>query len=178
MPIVCPVCGTRVGSATTRCLVCRADLRKPGPDPARPRRNTLFTIAPTLAPVVLVLLFLGVGCLFIFGALGLVPLPQLPTPEPSETPTPTETLIPTATRTPAPTLPPTPLPPIEYIIQPGDTILAIAIDHGVAPWDINTLNDLAPDAVLSVGQKILIPIATATPRPVTATPIPTDTPTP
>jgi len=166
-----------VGAGTRRCLVCGADLNKPGPDPAAggPRRSVAFMRA--LVPFLVVLCLGGFGVLFIFGAAGAVPLPaiELPGQEPTETFTPTPTFTPTATLPPTMTPLPTPLPPMRYVIQPGDTILQIAIDHDVAPWAINELNNLAPDAVLSVGQVLLIPIPTAEPA---ATPVPTSTPTP
>jgi LysM repeat protein len=164
VPRVCPTCGSRVGAGTRRCLVCGADLTRPGPDPATagPRRGVALVRA--LIPFVTVLCLAAFGILFIFGAAGAVPLPviQLPGQEPTETPTVTRTFTPTPTLPPTMTPLPTALPPVRYIIQPGDSILAIAIEYDVAPWAINELNNLAPDAVLSVGQVLLIPIPTAT----------------
>jgi hypothetical protein len=146
--------------------VCGADLNRPGPDPSRARPNRAFQLLRALVPFLLVTCLVGFGVLFIFGAAGALPLPQvdLSMSEPTESPTPTETLAPTATLPPSVTPLPTPLPPLRHTIVAGDTILALAIEYDVAPWSINELNNLAPDAVLSVGQVLLIPIPTATPQ--------------
>jgi LysM repeat protein len=130
-----------------------------------------------LVPFVSVACLAGFGILFIMSASGALVIPgiELPGQEPTETPTPSRTPTRTPTLPPTITPLPTPLPPIRYTIKPGDTTLAIAIEYDVAPWAINELNNLAPDAVLSVGQVLLIPIPTATPR---ASPPPTETPMP
>jgi hypothetical protein len=146
--------------------VCGAELNRPGPDPGAARPNRLFLFFRALVPFVFVTCLVGFGVLFIFGAAGALPLPQvdLMRSEPTESPTPTETFTPTSTLPPTVTPLPTPLPPMRHTIVAGDTILALAIEYDVAPWSINELNNLAPDAVLSVGQVLLIPIPTATPR--------------
>ena len=177
VPLVCPTCGSRVGAGTRRCLVCGADLSKPGPDPAVAGPSRIFAFIRALTPFVAVLCLTGFGILFIFGAAGALPVPALDllAGEPSETPTPTETSTPS--RTPPPTITPLPttLPPVRYVIKPGDTILALAYEYDVAPWAINELNNLKPDAVLSVGELLLIPAPTATPQ---ATALPSETPLP
>jgi LysM repeat protein len=128
-------------------------------------------------PFVMVTCLAGLGVVFIFGAAGALPVPQvdLIPGNPSNTPTPTDTPTPTATLPPTITPLPTTLPPVRYVIKPGDSILALAYEYDVAPWAINELNNLAPDAVLSVGEVILIPVPTATPQ---ATAPPTETATP
>ena len=175
--MVCPTCGSRVGAGTRRCLVCGADLHKPGPDPANAGQRRAIALMRALVPFAAVACLAGLGVLFIFSAAGAVPLPaiQLPGQEPTNTPTPTATLTPSPTTPPTMTPLPTPLPPIRHVIVAGDTILALAIEYDVAPWAINELNNLAPDAVLSVGQVLLIPIPTATPP---ATALPSATPMP
>jgi hypothetical protein len=146
--------------------VCGADLNRPGPDPSAARPRRLFLFVRALVPFIFVGCLVSFGVLFIFGAAGALPLPQVEflQGEPTETPTPTETLAPTPTLPPTVTPLPTPLPPLKHTIVAGDTILALAIEYDVAPWAINELNNLAPDAVLSVGQVLLIPVPTATPK--------------
>ena len=175
MPAVCPTCGSRVGANTRRCLVCGADLNRPGPDPSAAGSSRLFGLLRALMPLATVLCLTGLGAVFIFGAAGALPLPAIDimAGEPTESPTPTEIFTPTPTLPPSITPMPTALPPVRYVIQSGDTILALAYEYDVAPWAINELNNLAPDAVLSVGQVILIPVPTATPQ---ATPAPSATP--
>jgi hypothetical protein len=157
--------------------VCGADLNKPGPDPAGAGRRQAVAVVRALVPFATVACLAGLGILFIFSAAGVVPLPaiELPGQEPTSTATPTATFTPSPTAPPTITPLPTPLPPLRHVVVAGDTILALAIEYDVAPWAINELNNLAPDAVLSVGQVLLIPIPTATPP---ATPFPSATPMP
>lgn len=111
---------------------------------------------------------------------------QLITPEPEATPvveSATATPIPTVTRratftpapsTPAPTATPTITPtPIVYTVQPGDTLLAISAQFGVASQAIQEANGIIDPRRLQVGQPLIIPGPEADPeRPPTPTPTP------
>ena len=79
---------------------------------------------------------------------------QTPTSGPS--PTPTETPLPTNSPTPASS--PTPLADgsIMYEVVQGDTFLGIADRFGINVSTIYELNNLTPDTVLSIGQRLLI----------------------
>lgn len=64
----------------------------------------------------------------------------------------------------------------EYEVQPGDTLYTISAKYNMTISEIKEVNSLTSDR-LSVGQKLQIPVGTATPAP-TFTPTPTLTPTP
>ncbi|MBN1249747.1 MAG: LysM peptidoglycan-binding domain-containing protein [Anaerolineae bacterium] len=102
-------------------------------------------------------------------------------------PTPTATLdpsLPTATPVATSTLPPTSTPrpdgAIVYVVREGDSLGAIAVEHGLTVDQILALNDLVDPNVVDVGQEIVIsiPAVTETPAPLAATPLPTGTPMP
>ena len=88
-------------------------------------------------------------------------------------PTPTQSPRPTATSTPV-LLPPSPTPVI-YVVQPGDSLSAIALKYDVSIEALVEANDIADTNVIRVGQKLIIPGPTPIP---TATLPPTVTPTP
>jgi LysM repeat protein len=72
------------------------------------------------------------------------------------TPTDTATLQPTPTDTPVYT--PTPLPTLEYIVDTGDTLLAIAVRYDVSIQSILQINPgLNSQSILSVGQRLNYP---------------------
>ncbi len=78
---------------------------------------------------------------------------------------------------PLPTLPPptfTPAPLMTYVVQRGDTLSAISRRFNVPLQDLMAANNLSVDAVLHVGQQVVIP---ASGQPV-LTPTPSTTPTP
>ena len=64
---------------------------------------------------------------------------------------------------------------INYAVEPGDTVEAIAIRFQVDPTVILENNDIPDPNQLQVGQVLIIPVGATTP---TATPGPTATPTP
>jgi LysM repeat protein len=108
--------------------------------------------------------------------------PPIPTATATVTPTATDavTLTPSATPTPTftPTEPPTPVPsptippPIRYTVQPGDTLLDLALRFNVSVEAIKAANGMTDD-ILIAGQELLIPVATPTPVPgATETPAP------
>ncbi|MGQ9572954.1 MAG: LysM peptidoglycan-binding domain-containing protein [Dehalococcoidia bacterium] len=96
------------------------------------------------------------------------PAPASPTPTPSPTPmetptaTPTEAVTPSPTpeATPSPTPTPTPQPEpfIEYEVQLGDTLSAIAQRFSTTVDELVRINGLASeDVIIDIGQKLLVP---------------------
>lgn len=186
-PRLCPTCGTRVGAAATKCLVCGADLTlKNGaatPSAARPRQQPrpsggarFNAPSPWLILIILVLVGAAIGVVVSLngdilpdfpnlfgGAPEVVETPATATLAPTSTAPPTFTPPPTATETVAPS--DTPLPPQEYVVAANDTCLKIAADFEVSFQSIITLNALDPNCTLSVGQVLLIPLPTPTPSP-------------
>ena len=126
------------------------------------RTRTLKALCNRLLALALLLL-LGAGCAS--------PPPAAPTPTPAATPAPTPRLDvtletrppPTAAVlriTPTPTLTPSPTPtvtPEVYLIQPGDTLLAIAIDRGTSVEAIQALNPAVDPRLLQIDQPLLLP---------------------
>ncbi len=168
---LCPACGTPVSTRATTCAICGHDFvaarqaeqlaRAEQQEEAAQRPVRAVAIGVTAAIVALLIATLY----FRNRAEAIAALTPTVTPTPTSPPTPS--LTPTAT--PTPPFTPTPIPPREYIVQPGDTILYIA---GVFQVDYNAIlvyNGLTENSILQVGQKILIPLPTATPTP-SATP--------
>lgn len=164
---LCPTCGTRVSEDASRCLVCGTDFAS-GEKPSRPAKAVQGSRMPELTltlPAVMGLftLFLGVGAALVF--FGLRETGRVV--EPTVTPTVTQTQAPTVTatpETPTPTNPPEPTPtPVSYIIQAGDTCLAIAANYGVSVQSIQLLNNLSVSCDLVPGSTLLIPQPTPTP---------------
>ncbi len=68
---------------------------------------------------------------------------------------------------------------ITYIVQPGDTLLAIAIAHDIYLNELYALNGLSEKSVIYPGQTLIIrPAYTATPTQPTSTPTPRPSSTP
>lgn len=170
---LCPVCGTRLNESATRCLVCgteldkKADTRK-SPE-ARAKRIPDITLSLPAA-LGLLALFLTLGAVVIFLVLNnngtqaelmeATPLEEgTPTASPTETQTPTITLTPTQ----APTW--TPLPPIDYIVRPGDSCAGIAAVFNVSVQSIILENNLSANCDLFENQELLIPQPTPTASP-------------
>lgn len=88
-------------------------------------------------------------------------LPPAATPAAvAEEPSATLTSVP-STSTPPPTPSQTALPPAQeatYTVKSGDTLGFIAREHGVTVSIITQANDIAVDAILSVGQVLVIPL--------------------
>jgi LysM repeat protein len=174
-PRLCPTCGTRVGAAATKCLVCGADLTVKNPTETRgPARAGALGAPKARAPVrpilaVLVILALAAGGYYGYTryfantATPIIPPAATGTATPTNSPPPTATFTPTATETPVPT--DTPQPPIQYTVVTGDTCVAIAAAHNVSSQSIILLNHLDPNCNLSVGRALLIPLPTPTPTP-------------
>ena len=73
---------------------------------------------------------------------------------------------------------------IVYVVAKGDTLSSIAARYDVDLADLAKANDITADAVLSIGQELVIPSIPVTPSPtltvtptLTPTPMPTPTPT-
>jgi LysM repeat protein len=72
--------------------------------------------------------------------------------------TPTPPVV--VTTTPRPTTVPTPIPsptPRVYVVKPGDTLTRIARDHETTVDELVETNSLDRQALLNVGQKLVIP---------------------
>jgi len=169
---LCPTCGTRVGAAATKCLVCGADLTAAPPTgvgrmASAPGRAVAASLRGpgALLFIVLVLLLVAAGVGMLLFAYGKIQLPTLASPTPTITltftPLPTFTPIPSATETLEPS--PTPLPPIEYKIKSGDQCGVLAATYDVSVQSIVALNHLDPNCLLTVGKTIQIPQPTSTP---------------
>ncbi len=94
------------------------------------------------------------------------PTPRGPVFPPWNTPTPKPTKPPKATPTPVPTVSPSPSPDpnveyIEYEVQDGDTLEAIAAKFGVTVEAIEKANDLKPGDLIVPGQILKIPISSS-----------------
>ena len=64
-----------------------------------------------------------------------------------------------------------------YTVQAGDTLSSIAAQYGVTVDDLAAANGINDPSLITVGQRLVIPVATATPD-ATATPAATPTPSP
>jgi LysM repeat protein len=138
------------------------------------------------------------------------PTPTATRPAPSSTPTTPPTVVSAATRvtntpTSTPTVAtPTPVPPVTYVVQPGDTLSEIAARFDVTLAALLEANDITDPTLIRPGRVLIIPVpgatvvasagstptwtpivvstattvtATATPTPTRSGPTPTPTPT-
>jgi LysM repeat protein len=106
--------------------------------------------------------------------LGATPLPSgAPSEVASPTPAPSPAATPTAAPTPSPTPePPTPAPTqTVYVVKAGDQLTRIAATYGVTVAAIQEANNIKNPNLITVGQKLIIPLPEATPLP-DATPAP------
>ena len=106
-------------------------------------------------------------------------IPDVPV---TPTNTPRATAQPTAAESAEPEA--TPLADVIHTVERGDTLSALAVRYDVSVADIAQANDISTNAVLSIGQELVIPsipvTPTVTPTPtatLTMTPTPTATPT-
>jgi spore germination protein YaaH len=85
--------------------------------------------------------------------------PEATTPSPLATPplSPIEPL-PTDAPSPLPTWAPTLRPAnlIVHVVQPGDTIMSLALQYNVSVDQINQLNGLNANSLLHIGQELII----------------------
>lgn len=77
----------------------------------------------------------------------------------------------------APTAPPRGTEVVVHVVQPGDSLLGIALRYDTSVEVIMAANNIADAQWIFAGQELLIPLGTPTPVP-TPTPRPTPTPTP
>lgn len=96
-------------------------------------------------------------------------------------PTPYVIVPPTATPLPRPTpgRPPSPTPTVMtelYTVQPGDTLLGIAVNLKIDPQLLLDLNDLDDADRLLAGQQLRVPLGSAPPATPAATALPPPTP--
>jgi uncharacterized protein YkwD len=104
-------------------------------------------------------------CLFVIPACRTIETTATPgSPTVTSTQPPSPVLLPTSTHTPVPsstwlpsTLEPT---PIIHTIQPGDTLLGLAMHYGVPMAAIQLENGMGESTILYVGQDVVIPSAT------------------
>ena len=106
-------------------------------------------------------------------------IPDVPV---TPTNTPRATAQPTAAESAEPEA--TPLADVIHTVERGDTLSALAVRYDISIADIAQANDISTNAVLSIGQELVIPsipvTPTVTPTPtatLTMTPTPTATPT-
>ena len=135
-------------------------------EPSSPERRRLAMIGGGLA----IFLVAVVATLFMLtrpGREATTPLPESEVAQqrsPTFSPTPAQ---PSGTPTPFPT--PTPQPPYEHEVKPGEGLIDIVQQYGYQTLDIFdaivAINGLASPDDIQVGQVLLIPRQTATPRP-------------
>src|SRR3989304_5142406 len=122
--------------------------RRAGPEHARPRRDAASR--PAAAPA-------GPGA----------PPPPQPPPAPPPPPPPPPPASPSPE--PSPTPPPTVVPGVRYVVQPGDTLSAIARRFGTTVAAIASANTLADPDEIVVGRVLFIPTTGPPPSPTPAT---------
>lgn len=190
----CPTCGARVVDDARTCAICGAELdggqdetgavtdaETDGDAQASGSRMRQILRIAVLALIAVVVLT-GAAILGFKMSQGEV-IAELPTFTPTATflptATATATLTPTPTPTQAPTETPTPVPPTEYTVMAGDTLLEIAVEFDITVDELKAFNGLDSDSI-GEGQVLFIPAPTPTAGP-TPTPDPeqpTETPSP
>ncbi len=130
------------------------------------RTMRLWNVATTLVFLLLVGLFAGCDSNTPPATSQSTSTPLLPTPtlfsfEDKAPPTATPTVQPlseTEAQPVAPTpVPATPLPMTQHIVEPGDTLLALALRYSVPMAAIQSANDLGTSTVVQAGQALSIP---------------------
>ena len=169
---LCPVCGTRLNDSASRCLVCGTELDQKAEtkktSEVRAKRLPEITLSLPAA-LGLLALFLTLGAVVIFLVLNADAPAEAAEVLPAEIGTPT--LSPTVTETPTVTFTPTeaptwtPLPPIDYVVRPGDSCAGIAAAFNVSVQSIILENNLSANCVLFENQELIIPQPTATASP-------------
>ncbi len=169
----CPICGARLADGTSVCSICGTELdteeiegiEAQEQDSAGPSRQI---IRFAILTIVTIIILTGAVVLGLNLAQEPVEPQELPTFTPTLTSTPTETATPTMTPSPTQTLPPTetptPIPPKEYVVQAGDTLLGIALDNDMTIDELTAYNNLDSDIIVE-GQVLLLPPPTPTPGP-------------
>ena len=84
-----------------------------------------------------------------------------PTPAPTDlfvpTPAPTDLFVPTAEPVVDETPAPTPVAGTRYVVKKGDTMWAIALDHGISLADLQAANPDVEPRTMAVGTVLVIP---------------------
>jgi LysM repeat protein len=147
------------------------------------RERRRFSISLPVADLALVITILGIIAVWWLRPwesrpeLGLLAA----SPTPAATVNPTLRVAPTATpiNSPTPTVTPTLSPnQVRHVVKAGEILLTIATRYGTTVEAVQEANGLGENAILSVGQELVIPLPVAvTPTP-TVTPTPSPTPTP
>lgn len=169
---LCPVCGTRLSDSANRCLVCGTELNQKADTKksTEVRAKRLPEVTLSLPAILgLLALFITLVAVLIFLVLNTTPPVEEITgisPEsgtPTASPTITETATVTLTPTEAPTW--TPLPPIDYVVRPGDSCAGIAAVFNISVQSIILENNLSANCELFENQALLIPQPTPTASP-------------
>lgn len=165
-PARCPECSAFVAAGAEACKRCGASLNQPAAPSESPTGGRGWSsVLATALETLLVVAILGslIGAIWLMRPEEPEQPPALPGPRPTPTPLPTST--PTFTRTPTPTSTSTPTitptsTPSFYIhtVESGDTLIAIALEYGVLLGAILDANDLSKDALLQIGQELIIPL--------------------
>lgn len=107
-------------------------------------------------------IFLGMLSVLLSACNGRVISGATPTPASLAVSLATPTVLPTLSPqvlTPAPTNTPAPTPtPAVHIIQPGDTLLGIALQYGVTLDELYQVNGVLKPELLQIGQAVVIPV--------------------
>ena len=168
---LCPVCGTRLNETATRCLVCGTELdqkaeTKKSPEVRAKRLPEITLSLPAAMGLLALIITLGAALIFLVlnsdtpaEVAEIIPEVGTPTVSPTVTETPTITITPTE----APTW--TPLPPIDYVVRPGDSCAGIAAAFNVSVQSIILENNLSANCVLFEDQELIIPQPTPTASP-------------
>lgn len=168
---LCPTCGTRLAENAARCVVCGSEFSATPKTKSKTEKAVRGARMPELtlslpAALGLLAVFLVVGALALYFTLNLTGFVQKPTTVPTTTETPTITTTPTDTLIPTETPTFTLEPPIDYVIQSGDTCYSIAAFFNVSANVIilnNGLNTNCTDLV--TGNTLKVPRPTPTPLP-------------
>lgn len=168
---LCPACGARIADAEERCPICGAS-RQSKDHPSHVNVPTVIFGVMALMAFLAAIWLTGIWKDLaaperLVEALALT---DTPSPTPTYTITLTPTRTPTATNSPTPLPSATPVPPtstptitepVVHIVAKNDNLGAIARRYGVQAEDIAKANNISVNAILTIGQKLVIPGTTA-----------------
>ena len=81
----------------------------------------------------------------------------IPAPTAAPTPAPTDLFVPTAEPVASETPTATPVAGTRYVVKKGDTMWAIALDHGISLADLQAANPDVEPRTMAVGTVLVIP---------------------